>query len=318
MLEFIILAHNMIKGTYIIYEDGKEISRSSNVVTKFGKRFLTNVLAGNASNVGKSIAIGIDNAAATIDDTRLGFEFYRAPVNLSSIDISTVNSSTTYSVVYKSTIPQDVAGTIKEIGLYPLARTSLNNYDSKFISDFNNALDWTNSLGYNPTESNSNVLIGNSLMIMGSNNTSSEEYVSYINLDMSGYSFKDTLTVSYYKFDTHLQSLTIKLYYTDTNYYTATITPSSGTGSKLSSDILIGDILGASTGSTDNTFITKIGIVINPTSGNSTSVGMDGIRVNDEDTFDPIYGLISRSIPDAIIKKSGRQMDIEYKLDLSF
>jgi hypothetical protein len=33
----------MIKGTYIYYQDGKEIARSSNVITKFGKRFLTNI-----------------------------------------------------------------------------------------------------------------------------------------------------------------------------------------------------------------------------------------------------------------------------------
>jgi len=31
----------MLKGTYIFYEDGKEICRQSNVITKFGKRFLT-------------------------------------------------------------------------------------------------------------------------------------------------------------------------------------------------------------------------------------------------------------------------------------
>ena len=40
----------MIKGTYIFYENGKEISRHSNVITKFGKRFLANFIAGNSAS----------------------------------------------------------------------------------------------------------------------------------------------------------------------------------------------------------------------------------------------------------------------------
>lgn len=133
--------HNMIKGTYIYYEDGKEIYRSSNVITQFGKRFITNFIAGNIANAGKDIAVGIDSTAATNLDTRLGFEFYRVPVLLSSTDIQTVDGITTYSVVYKTTLPQDVSGIISEVGIYPSTRLSLNNYDSKFITDFDNILD---------------------------------------------------------------------------------------------------------------------------------------------------------------------------------
>ena len=51
----------MIKGTYIFYEEGKEILRSENVITKFGKRFLTNFIAGNINTTKKDIAIGIDS-----------------------------------------------------------------------------------------------------------------------------------------------------------------------------------------------------------------------------------------------------------------
>jgi hypothetical protein len=71
----------------------------------------------------------------------------------------------------------------------------------------------------------------------------------------------------------------------------------------------------------DKTNINKIGIVITPTSGNTTSIGADGLRINDEDTFDPYYGLISRSVltgADILTKVPGRQVDIEYKLALEF
>lgn len=62
----------MLKGTYIYYEDGKEIYRSSNVVTKYGKRFLTSFLAGRDSFSSKAMAFGIDNTAAADTDTRMG------------------------------------------------------------------------------------------------------------------------------------------------------------------------------------------------------------------------------------------------------
>jgi hypothetical protein len=79
----------MIKGTYVFYQDGKEIHRSENVITKFGKRFITNFIAGNINTTKKDIAIGIDSTAAAENDTRLGFEFYRLPVTVGSTDIQT-------------------------------------------------------------------------------------------------------------------------------------------------------------------------------------------------------------------------------------
>ena len=73
-------------------------------------------------------------------------------------------------------------------------------------------------------------------------------------------------------------------------------------------------------GSPDKANITQIGIVISPTSS-ATSVVVDGLRINDEDTFDPSYGMISRSVltgGNIITKTSGRQVDVEYKLQLGF
>lgn len=320
MQGFIILMRSMIKGTYIFYENGKEICRSANVITKFGKRFFTNILAGKIENQLKDIAIGIDSTSATVNDTRLGFEFYRTPVVLSSTDIQTVENVTTYSVVYKVTLPQDIAGIISEIGLYPQTRSSLNNYDSKFISDFSNYLNWIDSSQTNPLVTESNSKIGPVLLTMTSGSGSSNEYTSSIQpMDISGYSVNDSIRLAYYKNDTRLSNIKIKLYSSDTDYYSFDITPASGTGYKLSNDISLSSLFTDPTGSPDKTQINKIGIVIDPTSGNTTTVGMDGFRINDEDTFDPIFGLISRSVlGTSLTKLAGRQVDIEYKLDLSF
>ena len=60
-------------------------------------------------------------------------------------------------------------------------------------------------------------------------------------------------------------------------------------------------------------------IIVTAGAGGSTTIGLDGLRVNDEDTFDPIFGLISRSVlATPISKVAGRQVDVEYRLDLGF
>lgn len=310
MQGFTIHLRNMIKGTYIFYEDGKEIYRSANVITKFGKRFFTNFIAGNTTVFGKDLAIGIDSTTATVDDTRLGFEFYRTPVYLSSTDIQTVNSTTTYAVVYKATLPQDLSGIISEVGLYPSTRTSLNNFDSKFLTDFSSALDWVDANGFYLTTVFENAKVGDSMLKL-----STDEYISNTYLDLSGYSSLDTFRIAYYANNTSTGTIRIRLYSSDVDYYEYEIDVDNTVGYHISDDIFINNLLTVGDGSPDSSQIIKIGIA----KTGSADVDIDAIRINDEDTFDPIFGLISRSVLSPVVTKSaGRQIDIEYRLDLSF
>jgi hypothetical protein len=307
----------MLKGTYIYYENGQEVYRSENVITKYGKRFLTSFLAGRDSFSSKSMAFGIGSTAALDTDTRLGFEFYRTPVLFGSTDIQTLNDTTTYSVVYKSTIPQDVAGYITEVGLYPEYKESLSSYDGKFIADFDNQLDWTNT----PLITTTNARVGQYLLNMSSDATSAKEYKTNVQaIDLSGYSVNDTLKLAYVKNDANLQNIIIRFYSSALDYYSVTITPESGIGYKMSSDITLNNLFSnASTLNVDPSNINQIGITITPTSGQSTSAGLDALRINDEDTFDPNFGLISRSVLSTpLVKLAGRQVDVEYRLDLGF
>jgi hypothetical protein len=263
------------------------------------------------------MAFGIDSTAALDTNTRLGFEFYRAPVLFGSTDIQTLNDTTTYSIVYKATIPQDVAGYITEVGLYPEYRASTSSYDSKFIADFDSQLDWTNT----PLITTVDARIGQYLLGMSSNGTSAKEYKTNIQaIDLSGYSVNDTLKLAYVKNDANLQNIIIKFYSSPADYYYVTVTPETGTGYKLSSDITLNNLFSNySTANVDPTNINQIGIVITPVSAQLTSVSLDGLRINDEDTFDPNFGLISRSVlPTPLVKLAGRQVDVEYRLDLGF
>jgi hypothetical protein len=300
------------------------------MITKFGKRFLTNYLAGNVSFSEKELALGIGNTAANVDgnDTRLQFEFYRVPVKFSSIDISEVNGAFVYKAVFVATIPQDVSGVISEIGLYPSSRTSINNFDSKFISSFENNILWEDSVGSNPSiQLNSTSFlskIGENMVLIQSPSSTAKEYKSATGtINLSGYSVNDSLSIAYKKADDNVAKIRIKFYSSSTDYCYVDFTPAamSTTPDKIQSVNLSTLFSNTSATPPDFTNITNVGVEVTANSGGTTSVYFDGIRINDEDTFDPTYGMISRSVltgGDIITKTSGRQVDIEYKLQLGF
>ena len=309
------------------------------MITKFGKRFLTNYLAGNSNFSQKDLAFGISSTTPNSngDDTKLGFEVYRLAANLSSIDISQTgtdgsgNPIYSYSVIYRTTLPQSFSGVISEIGLYPGTRASINNFDSKLLSTFDDPFSWQDSNGSHPSiqsnaiDSSGNYTflskLGENMIGISSNASSSKEYMyAQQALDISGYSINDSLAIAYKKSDINLSNIVVKFYSSGNDYYSITFTPESGTGDKISS-LTLNNLFNNPTGSPDSTSITKIGVSVTATSGGSTTVYFDALRVNDEDTFDPVYGLISRSVytsGNELIKPSGRPVDVEYKLTLGF
>jgi hypothetical protein len=297
------------------------------MITKFGKRFLTDFIAGNSTFNSRDIALGIGTTVATENDTRLEFEFYRLPVSLGSINIEDNGSGGfNYFAIYKTTIPQDVSGVISEIGLYPGQRSSTNFYDSKFITSFENNYTWLDLSNNSPQLKANNTTdpflskIGEHMVQFDVAQSTSKEYVnSIVNIDLSGYSVNDSLTLAYKKKDNNVTKIRVKLYSSDTQYYYADFTPTSGTGDKIQSISMSSVFSNISATAPDPTNITKIGIEVTAGSGGASTVYFDGLRINDEDTFDPSYGLISRSILTTPLQKtSGRPVDIEYKLQLEF
>ncbi|MGA1047698.1 MAG: hypothetical protein ACO3UU_06785 [Minisyncoccia bacterium] len=291
------------------------------MITKFGKRFLTTCIAGMNSFNRQDLAIGIDSTSPNVNgnDTRLGFEFYRLPVSFGGIDIQTVGGVTTYSVVYKTTIPQDVAGTITEIGLYPSSRTSVNNYDNKFIADFEDNLIWFDSLNANPSlVTTPTPRIGNSMIqVTATANTTKEFKTSFPFFDISGYSSNDTLTLAINQGDSNLDYINVRFYTSETSYYQISYDGSdidTGTGNKILSRSL-------STMTSVNTpgpLVSKVSVIVAAKSSGTTNVYFDGLRINDEDTFDPTFGIIARSTVSPITKVTGRPLDLEYKLGINF
>ena len=283
------------------------------MITKFGKRFLIDYLAGNRNFYQKEIAIGIaTNSEYALSDSnsRLGFEFYRVPVLFGGIDVDTSVSPYTYTAIYNTKLPTNLAGKINELALYPEKRLSSNIYDNKFITSFESIYEWSPS----PTLDETNYRVGNSSLIFSSNGTAAREYTSVIeNFDMSGYSNFDTISFSYKVNDANLSSVKIKLYSSDTSYYQFNFTGHS-VGWNIK-NIALSQM--TTVGTPDKSNISKIGILVTPTTS-ATSIVVDGLRINDEDTFDPAYGMIARSNITEVEKIAGRDLIIEYKLRLDF
>jgi hypothetical protein len=286
------------------------------MITKFGKRFLTSYIAGTSSLDSKEMAIGIANGSALeypLSDTnsRLGFEFYRVPIRQGGIDIDTSVSPIKYTVIYSATLPTNIAGKINEIGIYSGQSNSKNLYSSQFLSNFELPYEWTPEPALD--QINSRVL--DSSLIFTSNSTSPREYTYPLtSLDISGYNPLDTMCLSYKVNDANLSSIKVRLYSSDSDYIQFIFS-----GHVVGNNIKSLYMSDATTSGTFNSqSVNKLGITITPTSA-QTSVSMDALRINDEDTFDPQYGLIARSIlTSEMVKVLGREASIEFKLDLSF
>lgn len=284
------------------------------MITKFGKRFLTNFIAGNLIFNPKDMALGIaTNLEYPLADTnsRLGFEFYRVPITTGGINIDASSSPTTYTVIYSATLPTDIAGKINEIGIYSGNSSSVNLYSSQFLSNFDFQYQWSPT----PTTDQDNYRVGDSSLIFTSNNTTAQEYKFDLgSTDISGYSPSDSLSFAYKVNNANLSSLKVRLYSSTLNYIEFTFTGHS-VGYNLKS---VNMSSGVTSGTFDPTSVSTIGIIVTPTSAQA-SVSVDALRINDEDTFDPESGLIARSILDStMIKVIGREAAIEFKLDLSF
>lgn len=293
------------------------------MITKFGKRFITSYLANGLNFNKKDLAIGIGSTAVTANDTDLEFEFYRSGVFLGSTDIQTNPSTgqTTYAVVYKTTLPTDVEGVISEIGLFPTTTLSSTDYSSKYISSFEDVTLWKDANGDQPTTVKTPTpKIGSSYFNITAPANQRNYYQLNTSFDMSGYGVNDTISIAFNQTDLNLDYVYVRFYSSSTTYKEIRFAAATSIGNKiLSTDISnLFNSTYSSTDTIDYSAITTIEVGIKAKTASST-VLLDGLKINDDNTYNSQYGLISRSVlTTPIVKKLGVEMDIEYKINLGF
>ena len=215
----------------------------------------------------------------------------------------------------------DVAGIINEVGLFPSVSLGSTDYASNSISTFEDNQSWQDSLGVSPTSVTTPFpKIGTSYLSIGASASQSKEYFYNFNLDISGYSALDSLTLAYYQSDTNLDYVFVRTYDSSNNYYEIRFPGSASIGYKINS-LTLNNLYssGFGSGTPDQTAIVKISVGVKAKSSGATTALFDGLRINDEDSFRTDYGMISRSVLTTPITKSlGKQMVIEYRLGINF
>lgn len=295
----------MIKGVYSFYQNGELLAKSENILTTEGKRLLLRVLAEQAASLGQAIGVGVSAVAATAADTRLGWE-----VDRSSIDIKAVDYDNSL-VVMKTTLPQNTAYTIYEIGLWSQFTNSLNTETSSrilttFETDVENWTNFTLDTTQNRTSRNA--------MRIDATSSSTKTAVSNVDLDLSGYSSVDQFSVAFYKANNNITTLGL-VFESATGVYRKNTTVSSLPVGYNIINLNKGDFV--ATGTPDWSAITKIDIEVTA-GGTAGYLIMDGIRIEDADTLNPDYALVSRSVLGTpLVKTDNSPMDVEYALEFT-
>lgn len=297
----------MITGYYVIKDGDKEISRSNNVVTTIGKRHILNYLADKISDRSRSIGIGIGSSTGTLSDYKLEFEINKYKVYTSTVDYAN------NTIIMKAQLPLQLAATISELGLFPGA-SSDRSADSRVITFFNNDATWTN--GSYVSESANSKINNTSFQIISSNGTAVVATSTDIPFDISGYSTDDSISLAFKQNDANLQRIVIKLYSSDTDYYSYTINGTASVGHRIVEVPLV-NFLANPVGDPKDS-ISKISIEVKANTSTTSTVDFDGIRINDNDTYVQETGAISRAaLITPIVKEFGRILDLEYRLVIS-
>ncbi len=277
------------------------------MLTVKGKQQFLRLASSQVLQFGRTIVLGIDTTPETETDTKLGFEVGRANIEVISPDF--VDGS----VVFKGTIPREVTGIIYEVGIWSMETDPSNGtYGSRLLVSFDSSIElWSAGTSFDTT----NARIGlDALRLSLATNSTASATLEGMALDLLGYSNADEFKIAYYA-STNLANVKVRFGQTTGDYYEATI-PSPSSGYHV--DSLTKPSFSA-TGNPSWSSITYVTISATSTSGGAGTVDFDGIRIEDTDTFNPDYALLSRYVLDEpMIKTTQTPMDVEYALKVNF
>lgn len=296
-----------MRGFYRFYQDGKLIAEHENLLTTEGKRLILRYLAGQSPSLGGAIGLGVSGVAATVNDVALGFEIQRVAVDLKNADY------TNNVVLFKGTIDQDPTFTIYEAGLWSTASNILSGeFDSRLITTFDTDLeDWTNVT----LDTSANRTSIDAVKVSAAISSTTQTRLD-VDMDLSGYSANDTFFLAFSKPNNNIT--TIKLIFEDVisgGSVSLTKTVSSlPTGYNVLA-FRKGDFTASGTISWDS--ITRMGFDVTA-GGTAGYVILDGLRVEDLDTPNQDFVLVSHTILSSPLAKTNTApMDVEYALDFN-
>lgn len=280
------------------------------MITTEGKLHIKRYLAGWVPRIASSISFGVGGKPEEVGDTALQFETDRADIHLVSYDF--VNNK----LVFKATVPESYAGTIYEIGLYSHRKNNNTEYGSRILIDFDSVTErwYILGTGAEPTYTATNARVGTTTLELGAAaSATTTARLEGIFLDMTGYSAADKFALAYQVVG-NVSSLRFRLMTDATNYYEFDLgAPAAGyrvdSVTKGSATV---------TGTPAWEQINMAEVVLTATGGGTSTVRLDGLRIEDVDTPNPDYVMVSRELlATPYVKEAGRSQSIEFALDVS-
>lgn len=276
------------------------------MITSQGRAFIKRYLAGQSGTLVGAMSVGIGNAAPTLNDQRMQFEFARVPVAVTDYDFAND------LLIFKSTLEEEVEGTIYEIALWTDEINSASgNQESRLLTSFDSeSEEWDIE-----TFDTANTRIGiDSLKHTPAASGTSASLLTGITLDLGDFTSLDTFVLAYYVGNGNTGSIKVRLRTDSANYYEFTVnTPTSGykfTSFQKGTATVVG--------TPDWSDISEIEVRTTAGAGGSASVQYDGLRIEDVDSVAPEYGLIARHVlASPIVKTEGTVQDFEYALPVS-
>lgn len=309
-----------MRGTYVLKIDGEEVGRYENLITTEGKRTIASYMAGLVPTWAGALAVGSGTTLSDVADDSLVMEFDRQEVNAMAV-LFGGGAGGTHRIIAKATIPSQVSGSIRELGLYSVSADVSGAASAQLLTGMFDD-DWQVYSGGSwidiaTTPDTTYSRIGVDAVKLETNAATTNYRLNTDGLDLSMYTPSDLFTIAAYYTTGTVTSVAIRFYTDDSNYYSYSPSVSTIVGGAANTYTIsqYAKSLFTATGTPSWSSISSIGI--NVGSAGAAAIAIDGIRVDDADRSDTDVVLVSRSVLGVPkIKSAGSEMDIEYYLDV--
>lgn len=279
------------------------------MLTLDGKTHLKRYLAGMVPAIAESMAFGIGDRPESEGDTALQFEVSRSNISLVSYDFETDR------LIFKAPVPDGFDGQVFEVALFSTAVNSVSaGFGSRLLSTLDTQTEfWVDATdgsieAYSTTGSRLGVNSLNHSPAAGGTKTSR---LSEIFLNLSGYSQSDKFVFAYNVNNANTSALRFQFLTDASNYYEIAL----GTQTPGYKIIESPKSTATTTGTPDWSNITEIRVSTTSNANGASSVDFDAIRIEDIDTINPDYVMVSREVLVApYTKENGKAQDIEFSL----
>ena len=268
-------------------------------------------LAGSVNDIGQSLALGVGQKPEASTDTALEYEIGRVSIDLVAYDFDTER------LIFKATVTEEFDGVIHEVGLYSMEGSNAGAFGSRTLASFDSETEvWTSDTGPTIFTTENTRIGGDSLTLTPAASGFVTAGNADVNVDLSENSGADQFSVAFYCADSNLANLSINFHTDSLNYYTITIPNELIVEGFNIARVAKDSAVATGTPTWDS--IARIDVTANAKVSGSAVVNLEGIRIEDVDTVDIDYVLVSRAVLDTpFVKVSGRTQDIEFPLEVA-